>query len=84
MKVNGKLGAKHLAIFEARKSMVGLPSRVAPDDQDKKLRPKSSYAGSMAASGVKSRLSTQAGSQVSRAKMFNKLKAKQLNQQIEK
>ena len=51
--VGGRIGAKYLALFDARKSLED-----APDFNDSivmesaRLRPKSSYAGSIAASRI--------------------------------
>ena len=62
MTVGGKIGAKHLALFEAtRKSVEDAPEILMAGD-GRKSRPKSSYAGSNAASRIKSRGPAQAGS----------------------
>jgi hypothetical protein len=57
MTVGGKIGAKHLALFEARKSLEDAPERI--EEEDRKSRPKSSYAGSVVASRIKNRGSSQ-------------------------
>ena len=80
--VAGKIGAKYLALFDGRKS-----AEEAPVDtnvfygleEDIRSRPKSSYAGSVVASRIKSRASTEVRSRASKNKLFSKLKAKQLN-----
>lgn len=62
MTVGGKIGAKHLALFQAtRKSVEDAPEILVAEDA-RRTRPKSSYAGSNAASRIKSRGSAQAGS----------------------
>lgn len=79
--VSGKIGAKHLALFDARKSVEDFTAYGgAVGYDDNRSRPRSSYAGSAVASKVRSRASTQVKSITSnKNKLFAKLKAKQLN-----
>lgn len=64
--------------MEARKSVEGLAAHMIPGESGRS-RPKSSYAVSAVGSRIQSRASTQVGSQVTKNKVFNKLKARKLN-----
>ena len=81
--VAGRIGAKYLALFDGRKSAEDTgQSRVGVAYDDTRSRPRSSYAGSAVASQIRSRASTVRTKSSNKNKLFSKLKAKQLNDQI--